>query len=83
MAVNRDDANVLAYLRKGPGGSDSVLVALNMSPEPRTITFKLKGFGVQGTAARVLISAPQQSKSELSLEEVKLAPFAVLIAAVM
>ncbi len=82
VAVNRDDANVLAYLRKGPGGSDSVLVALNMSTEPRTITFKLKGFGVQGTAARVLISAPQQSNAELSLEEVKLAPFAVLIAAV-
>src|SRR6266700_758944 len=82
VAVNRDDANVLAYLRKSADGSDSVLVALNMSAQPRTVTFKLKGFGVQGTAARVLISAPQRSNSELSLEEVKLAPFAVLIAAV-
>jgi alpha-glucosidase len=82
VAVNRDDANVLAYLRKGPGGADSVLVALNMSAEPRTVSFKLKGFGVAGTDARVLISAPQQSNSDLSLDEVKLAPFAVLIATV-
>ncbi len=82
VAVNRDDANVLAYLRRPSGGAGSVLVALNMSAESRTVNFKLKGFGVAGTVARVLISAPQRSNSELSLDEVKLAPFAVLIAAV-
>ncbi len=82
VAVNRDDANVLAYLRRPSGGAGSVLVALNMSAESSTVNFKLKGFGVAGTVARVLISAPQRSNSELSLDEVKLAPFAVLIAAV-
>jgi alpha-glucosidase len=82
VAVNRDDANVLAYLRKDAGGADSVLVALNMSAESRTVSFKLKGFGVAGSTARVLISAPQLSNSDLSLNVVKLAPFSVLIAEV-
>ncbi len=81
VAVNRDDPNVLSYVRKAPGGTDYVLVALNMSAEPRTVMFKLKGFGVLGTPAHVLLAAPQVG-SDLSLDEIKLAPFAVLIATV-
>jgi alpha-glucosidase len=82
VAVNRDDQSVLAYLRKGPDGKDSVLVALNMSAEPRTVTFKLAGFGVPAKSAHVLLAAPQPTNSELSLDHIKLEPFAVLIASV-
>jgi alpha-glucosidase len=81
IAVNRDDQNVLAYLREGTNGADSVLVALNMSPQPRTVDFKLKGFGIQASAARVLLAAPLQADSELKLNDIKLGPFGVLIAA--
>ncbi|MGH9530430.1 MAG: alpha-amylase family glycosyl hydrolase [Terriglobales bacterium] len=82
FAVNRDDQNVLAYLRKGAPGEDSVLVALNMSAAPRTVTFKLWGFGVPGKSAHVLLAAPQQSAADLTLDQVKLEPFGVLIAVV-
>jgi alpha-glucosidase len=82
VAVNRDDQNVLAYLRKGPDGTDSVLVVLNMSATAGVVNFKLAGFGVHGATAQVLLASPQQTSSDLSLDEIKLAPFAVLIAAV-
>ena len=82
VAVNRDHPHVLSYLRKGPDGASSVLVALNMSAEPQTVMFKLKGFGVLGASAHVLLAAPQQISSDLSLDEIKLAPFAVLVATV-
>ena len=82
VAVNRDDQNVLAYLRKGRDGADSVLVALNMSAEPQTANFKLQGFGIQGSSARVLLAAPQQGNEQISLDGIKLGPYAVLIAAV-
>jgi alpha-glucosidase len=82
VAVNRDDPNVLAYLRKTADGSDSVLVALNMSAQPQTVSFKLKGFGVNGTSLQVLVASPKGSKSELSMDQVQLLPFAVLVAAV-
>ncbi|MGH9510822.1 MAG: alpha-glucosidase [Terriglobales bacterium] len=82
IAVNRDDQNVLAYLRKGAGGEDSVLVALNMSAETRTVNFKLWGFGVPGKSAHVRLAAPQQSAADLALDEIKLEPFGVLIAMV-
>jgi alpha-glucosidase len=82
VAVNRDDQNVLAYLRKGTDGADSVLVALNMSAEPRTVNFKLQGFGVQGNSLQVLMAAPKQANEQLSLEDIQIAPFGVLIATV-
>jgi alpha-glucosidase len=71
---------VLAYLRKTTDGSDPVLVALNMSAQPQTVSFQLKGFGVNGNALEVLLESPKQGNQQLGLEKVQLAPFAVLIA---
>jgi alpha-glucosidase len=82
VAVNRDDQNVLAYLRKSRVGNDAILVALNMSPEPRKVNFQLKGFGVGGSSLRVLLAAPQPSASDLALTGVELPPFGVLVAGV-
>jgi alpha-glucosidase len=82
VAINRDDPNVLAYLRKTTDGSDSVLVALNMSAQPQTISFPLKGFGVNGNSLEVLVASPKQGNQQLGLENVQLAPFGVLIAVV-
>jgi alpha-glucosidase len=81
VAINRDDANVLAYLRTATSGSDPVLVALNMSSAPQTVNFSLKGFGVMGSSLHVLLATPQQANSEFSLTGVKLDPFGVLIVA--
>jgi alpha-glucosidase len=82
VAVNRDDPNVLAYLRTTINGSDAVLVALNMSGQEQTLHFSLKGFGVQGEKLHVLLATPPQTNSEFALSGVKLEPFGVLIAAV-
>jgi len=80
VAVNRDDPNVLAYLRKTSDGKRCLLVALNMSAQPQIVSFSLKGFGVSGTSLRVVSAVPTQSASELSFEKVTLEPFGVLIA---
>ena len=82
VAVNRDDQNVLAYLRIANNSTDPVLVALNMSAQPQTVNFLLKDFGVQGNSLHVLLAAPQQENSDLELTGVKLEPFGVMIAAV-
>jgi alpha-glucosidase len=82
VAINRDDSNVLAYLRKLAAGEDAVLVALNMSGKTQKVGFNLAGFGVSGKRLEVLLAAPDQPSSGLSLDEVTLPPFAVLIATV-
>jgi hypothetical protein len=53
-----------------------------MSAQPRTISFKLKGFGVDGNSLQVILASPAQGSSELSLDGIKLGPFGVLIASV-
>ena len=82
VAVNRDDPNVLAYLRKAPNGADLVLVALNMSPQLQTVSFDLSGFGVTGKSLEVLLASPRQADEQLGLERVQLAPFGLMIASV-
>jgi alpha-glucosidase len=82
VAVNRDDPNVLAYLRRAKNGTDPVLVALNMSAQPQTVNFALRGFGVNGKSLHVLLAAPQSSNSDLGMTSVKLKPFGVLVASV-
>jgi alpha-glucosidase len=82
VAVNRDDDNVLAYLREGVDGSPWVLVALNMTAEPRSVSFKLNDFGVRGHSLNVLLTSPGQNQAELPLTGVQLDPFGVLIATV-
>ena len=82
VAVNRDDPNVLGFLRRDANADTAVLVALNMSAEPQTVNFKLKGFGIGGTSGRVLLASPQSAASDVSLDHVNLAPFGVLFAAI-
>jgi alpha-glucosidase len=80
QSVNDDDTHVFAYLRKN--GDSTILVALNMSAEPRTMVFNLAAAGVTGATARPLYSAPALGEGPLPLGGVVLAPFGVLVAAV-
>jgi alpha-glucosidase len=79
-AVNEDDPNVFAYLRKSAGST--VLVALNMSEKPHTLSVNLAGKGVSGTTAKVLYRSPSAGVDALPLDRIALEPFGVLVAAV-
>ncbi len=76
QAVNEDDQNVFAYLRQAEGST--ILVALNMSGEARTISIK----GVHGSAATALYQSPTSNAAEMQLDHLTLAPFGVLVARV-
>ena len=82
VAVNRDDPNVLAYLRRAKNGTDPVLVALIMRAQVQTVNFTLQGFGVEGKSLHLLMTAPQSSNSDSGMTGVKLEPFGVLVASV-
>src|SRR5262245_22108536 len=66
VALNEDDPNVLAYLRKLP--DRTVVVALNMSDKPQTVALQSAG----GNEAKALLTTapgePQQSLQSLKLE---------------
>jgi alpha-glucosidase len=82
QTVNRQDADVLSYLRKNSQSGESVLVVLNMSGKPKMLTFDLKAEGISGSSARPLLSNPKTSAAEVPLDAVPVAPFGTFIGAV-
>jgi len=72
-ALNPSDPNVLSYLRQS--GDKRVLIALNMSAQAQTVGFDPKELG--GTTATVLLV--NGAEQPVSLKEVKLEPYGVLI----
>jgi alpha-glucosidase len=76
QAVNEDDPNVFAYLRKTEGST--ILVALNMSGEARTISIK----GTHASTAAALYQSPSSGASEVSLDRLTVEPFGVIVARV-
>ena len=81
ISVNRDDPDVLSFLRKNPAAGDSVLVVLNMSASPHTLSFDLSSEGIKEKTVRLVLAAPELSSAgPISLDSVTLPPFGVLLA---
>ena len=80
--IDTSNENVLAYLRQGPPGQPSVLVALNFSAKPQVLKydFAAMGFG-KGATSTLLTDDPDLKQSPLT-KPVTLAPFATWIAEV-
>ncbi|MGA7411775.1 MAG: alpha-glucosidase [Bryobacteraceae bacterium] len=78
-AVNEDDPDVFAFLRRS--GASTVLVALNMSSQPRTVAFHLASKGVPGSSATPLFSSPPKN-GVLQLDHIELPAFGALVGSV-
>ena len=74
--LNFDDRNVLAYVRKDAKTGDAILVALNMTAESTKLEFDLSQFGLKEKNGKSLIPA---TSGTISLQNVTLQPFAVMI----
>ncbi|MBV8672684.1 MAG: alpha-glucosidase [Acidobacteriaceae bacterium] len=74
--------NVLSYLRKGSAGSPSVLVSLNFTAQPQTVSLDLAGTGVTGNNVKTLLTDSPSLQSTTSLNHIELPPFASWIASV-
>ena len=76
IALNENDSNVLAYLRKLPGRA--VLVALNMSGEKQSPSFDLSAQGLHAKTAATLLSS-SSAQGQQNLSKVTLEPFGVFV----
>jgi alpha-glucosidase len=74
VALNPDDQNVLAYLRRYK--NEAVIVVLNMSSNEQKITFDLSKEGLAGTQLKTLLTANEGGES---LPTFQLLPYAVYI----
>jgi alpha-glucosidase len=79
VALNEDDANVLAYLRQS--GDETILVALNMSGAAQTVRVNLGAAGFEAPKYSSLIK-DSHSGAAKSANEIALEPFGVFVAKV-
>ena len=78
-ALNPDDPNVFSFLRKVPKGTEgrTLLVALNMSNQPRTAHFT----DVDATTGTVLVSNTGAAGAKANLSSLDLPPFGAVVLA--
>ena len=76
--LDKTNPNVLSYLRQGPAGKPSIIVALNFTAQPQTVSLN----GVTGKTVRTLLTNDPALATTTSLNNLTLAPFASWVGAV-
>lgn len=78
IMVDTSNPYVLSYLRKVPGAKTAVLVAMNFTAQPHTLSYRLRNEGMTSTTATAFVE-DQGMEKRVSLEKVTLPPFAVFV----
>ena len=79
--LNASDPNVLSYVRTAGSGS-SVVVAMNCTAQPQTVSLNLAGTSAKGTSVKTLATDQPSLQNATSLNKILLPPFATWVAEV-
>jgi alpha-glucosidase len=80
--LNPNDPNVLAWLRSPGSNQPAVVVAMNFTAEPKTVTLDLSSAGAGSKAVKTLLTDAPSLNSTSTLTNITLPPFATWIAQV-
>jgi alpha-glucosidase len=79
--LDTSNPDVLSYVRS-TGSGPAVVVAMNFTASPKTITLDLSGSGVTGTTVKTLATDDDALKSISTLSNITLPPYASWVASV-
>ena len=82
VMLNRDDQDVLAYVRTAPAGAKPVIVAMNMSARPKTISLDASQAGIAGSTAYTVAASDPSLQNVTSLNSVTLPPYSAWVGSV-
>jgi alpha-glucosidase len=74
--------DVLSFVRSTQDGKAAVVVTLNFTAEPKTVTLDLTGTNVKGTHVKTLATDESSLSSTTSLKSITLPPFASWVGSV-
>jgi alpha-glucosidase len=80
--LNTTDTGVLSWLRSTGSGQSAVVVAMNFTAEPRTVSLDLTATGAAGKSVKTLLTDSPSLNSTSTLTNITLPPFATWIAEV-
>ena len=75
VMLDETNPSVLSYVREGVGGSPAVVVALNFTGEPQTVSLDPAKAGVTGKAVSTLMTDAPSLQSTTSLQNLTLPPY--------
>ncbi len=76
VMIDETNPSVLSYVREGVGGGAAVVVALNFTGEPQTISLDASKAGVTGKTVSTLITDAPSLRQTGSLQKMTLPPYA-------
>ena len=82
VMLDIDNPHVFSYVRTAPAGKHPVLVSLNMTAEPQTISLDLTKAGASGDGVKTLLASDPALNEATSAKSVTLPPFASWVASV-
>ena len=74
--LDNENSNVLSYLRTARAGAAAVVVSLNMSAEPQTVSLDLSAAGAGHSKVKTLVASDGSLAGVTNATEIKLPPFA-------
>ncbi|HEU4982276.1 MAG TPA: alpha-glucosidase [Acidobacteriaceae bacterium] len=80
--LDKNNPSVLSYVRKGVDGGSSIVVALNFTAQPQTVSLDAGAEGVSGSTVKTLLTDAQSLAHQSSLQNISLPPFASWIGSV-
>jgi alpha-glucosidase len=83
VALNPDDENVFSYLRKSPDNRHAIVVAINMTPSARSVSFDLEAMGYPGASLESLLASPSRTLGAELPGQIQLTPYGIFIAEIM
>lgn len=81
IILDKDNPDVFSYVRSTSSGSVPVIVAINMSGEPRTVSLNTAAAGVATNLVKTLAATDTSLQNVVSLKSLTLPPFGVWVGA--
>lgn len=82
VMLDKDDADVLSWVRTPPKGNAPVIVAMNLSKDAKEVKLDLSGTGITARSVKTLAASDASLMQTTSLDSVKLPPYSAWIASV-
>lgn len=82
VMLDATNPSVLSYVREGVGGSPAIVVALNFTDRPQTVTFDPAKAGVHANSVSTLMTDAPSLEKTTSLRNLTLPPFASWVGSV-
>jgi alpha-glucosidase len=76
IMIDESNPSVLSYVRAGVDGHPAVVVAMNFTAQPQTVSLDVKHANVTGTAVTTLLTDASSLQGTTSLQNITLPPYA-------